>query len=95
MNTPDKQSGNKRAHAFGNWVIRWRWPVIVATLLIVLAAGSGVTKLTFRDDYRAFFSEDNPQLTAFEVMEDIYTKNDNILFVLAPADGDADRKSVV
>ena len=89
MNTPDKQSGNKSAHAFGNWVIRWRWPVIVATLLIVLAAGSGVTKLTFRDDYRAFFSEDNPQLTAFEVMEDIYTKNDNILFVLAPADGDA------
>ena len=89
MKSPNNESGTKKAHAFGNWVTRWRWPVIVATLLIVMAAASGLTKLTFRDDYRAFFSEDNPQLTAFEVMEDVYTKNDNILFVLAPAAGDA------
>jgi len=88
MSTPDNQP-RSRAGAFANWVIRWRWPVIVATLLAVLAAGAGATKLTFRDDYRAFFSADNPQLTAFEAMEEIYTKNDNILFVLAPADGDA------
>ena len=89
MSTHNNESGNERASAFGTWVMRWRWPVIIATLLIVFAAGSGATKLTFRDDYRVFFSEENPQLTAFEAMENIYTKNDSILFVLAPADGDA------
>ncbi|MGD8331842.1 MAG: MMPL family transporter, partial [Acidobacteriota bacterium] len=89
MSTPDTKPGSDRAQRFGSWIIRWRWAVIFAALLITVVAGSGAAKLTFRDDYRAFFSSENPQLTAFEAMENIYTKNDNILFVLAPDDGDA------
>ena len=30
---------------------------------------------------------DNPQLTAFETLQNVYTKNDNVLFVIAPKDG--------
>ena len=73
---------------YGWWVVRWRWLVIVSTLLILGLAGSGGRFLAFTTDYRAFFSEVNPQLLAFEQLQDTYTKNDNVFFVLAPVDGE-------
>jgi uncharacterized protein len=73
--------------AFSEWVIRWRWAIIVCALLIVLAAASGTRRLVFIDNYRVFFSKENPDLQAFELVENVYTKNDNILFVIAPKDG--------
>jgi len=72
---------------YGNWVIRWRYFIILATLMLVVVAASGMRFLRFDSDYRVFFSEDNPQLVAFEELQDTYTKNDNVLFVLAPKDG--------
>ena len=73
--------------AFSRGIIRWRWLVILLTLLAVGVAGSGVRFLRFDTDYRIFFDKDNPQLLAFENLQDTYTKNDNVLFVLAPKDG--------
>ena len=58
------------------------------SLLAVFAAASGGARLSFTTNYRVFFSEDNPQLLAFEALENTYNKNDNVMFVLAPADGD-------
>ena len=72
---------------FSQWIIRWRWLVIVLTLAVVVTAGSGASKLRFDTDYRIFFSGDNPQLIAFENLQSTYTKNDNVLFVLAPKNG--------
>ncbi|MDJ0740607.1 MAG: MMPL family transporter [Gammaproteobacteria bacterium] len=63
------------------------WWAIVATVLLIAAVGSGARLITFSNDYRMFFSEDNPQLRAFEALQDTYTKNDNVLFVIAPKDG--------
>ena len=76
------------ATAYGRWVIKWRWPILGATLLLSLWAAAGASRLGFASDYRVFFSEDNPQLAAFDAVQNIYTKNDNILFVLAPANGE-------
>ena len=72
---------------YTRWVIRWRWPIVIITLLAALFVGSRAQGLFFDTNYRAFFSDENPQLTAFEALQDIYTKNDNILFVVAPTDG--------
>ena len=83
------RTANGRLVNYGLWVIRWRWPILILSLLITLVAASGVERLKFQDDYRYFFREDNPQLVAFEEVQNIYTKNDNILFVLEPADGNA------
>lgn len=74
---------------YAEWVLRWRWPVLLVSLLAVAAAGSGGRFLQFSNDYRDFFGPDNPQLAAYEALQNIYTKNDNILFVLAPEDGNA------
>ncbi len=73
---------------FVQGVIRWRWPVVLASLVLAAGVGSGAKGLFFDTNYRAFFGGDNPQLNAFEALQDIYTKNDNILFVVAPEDGE-------
>lgn len=73
--------------SFGRWVIRWRWIVILLTLMVVGLSASGARFLRFDTDYRIFFSKENPQLAAFESMQNTYSKNDNVLFVLAPASG--------
>ncbi len=73
---------------FGAWVIRWRWLIIIATLAFVALAASGGKNLIFTNDYRVFFGEDNPELLAFDNMEQTYSKNDNVMFVLAPKSGD-------
>jgi len=72
--------------SYANTVIRWRWLIILLTLLLVGLAGKGMKQLTLTSDYRAFFSEQNPQLEAFERLQNTYTKSDNILIVLAPKD---------
>jgi len=61
--------------------------VIPLTILLVFAAAFGASKLTFKSDYRVFFGEENPQLTAFEKMQATFTKNDNVVFIVAPKDG--------
>lgn len=42
--------------------------------------------LTFTNDCRIFLSDENPQVLAFEALENAYTKNDNVMFVVAPPD---------
>jgi uncharacterized protein len=78
---------NNFEQAFSNRVIQWRLPIIILCLILVALAASGGKLLTFTTNYRVFFSEDNPQLKAFESLENTYSKNDNVMFVLAPKDG--------
>ncbi|WIO74216.1 MMPL family transporter [Porticoccaceae bacterium LTM1] len=76
------------AEILASQMIRFRWLVIFAALGLVIALGSGMGKLGFSTDYRVFFSDENPELVAFETFQDTYTKNDNIAFVIKPANGD-------
>ncbi len=63
------------------------WLVIGLTLLLAVASASGARFLDFSNNYRVFFSKENPELVAFENFQATYTKNDNITFVLQPRDG--------
>ena len=69
-----------------HWVIRYRVGVLVLSVVAVILAATGMRWLTFDSDYRVYFGETNPQLRAFEQIQDTYTKYDNILFALAPKD---------
>ncbi len=73
---------------FARLILDHRWLCIVVTLALVAVAASGGRHLQFDPDYRVFFDQDNPELAAFEAMEATYTKSDNVMFVLAPRDGD-------
>lgn len=72
--------------SYARWVIKYRWFVILAAFVAVFFAASGLPRLFFSTDYRYFFSEENPELLAFEELQDTYTKNDNVLFAIEPKD---------
>ncbi|ORU94294.1 MAG: RND transporter [Cycloclasticus sp. symbiont of Bathymodiolus heckerae] len=73
---------------FSEWVIKHRLFVLVMTLVLVGLSASGLRHLGFDNDFRAFFGEDNPDLIAFNTMEDTYVKSDNVFIVIAPKQGD-------
>ncbi len=77
------------AQVYAQWIVRWRWPVILLAVLMAFGAASGGRFLAFNTDYRVFFSDDNPQLMAFEELQETYTKIDNIQFVLESLNGNA------
>ncbi len=72
---------------YPRWVLKNRFLIIFFSLIFVTLAASGGRLINFTTSYRVFFSEDNPQLLAFEALENTYVKNDNVLIVLAPDDG--------
>ena len=74
---------------FGEWVVAARWPIIAVTLVLVALAAAGSLFLEYSASYRIFFSPDNPQLLAFESLENTYGKNDNVVFMVVPGDSDA------
>ena len=85
---PKNGTFDSAVEAYGWGVIRWRWLILLVTVLLVAAAASGGRFLWFDTDYRVFFSEDNPQLKSFDELQNVYGKNDNVLFVLAPGGGE-------
>ncbi|MFC1521550.1 RND family transporter [Elusimicrobiota bacterium] len=68
----------------GNWVIRYRWPIIVSALLFAGFCANGMRYLSFNNDTRVFFSKQNPQLQALETLENTYIKTQNVFFVIEP-----------
>ena len=82
-------AGEPFAARFARRVLAARWLVILATLVIVGAASGGMALFEFSANYRIFFDDDNPQLLALEKLENTYGKNENVVFLIVPDDGDA------
>jgi len=72
---------------YAQTLLRYRWFAIVLTILATLALGSGGRFLVFTNDYRVFFGPDNPQLLAFDQLQETYTKSDNLFIMLEPKSG--------
>ncbi len=83
------QSLDNRISKYADFIIQWRWAIIALTLITVFACASGMPKLQFANNYRVFFSDNNPELNAFEEFQSTYTKTDNIMFVIKPNKGEA------
>ena len=77
------------AERYARKVLANRWLVILVTPLLVALAAAGIMLLGFSADYRIFFDDDNPQLLALEDLEDTYGKNENVVFLIVPENGDA------
>lgn len=73
---------------FSQAMVRWRWLVVTLTLAFVVLATLGAGRLSLDTNYRVFFAQGNPQLEAFDALQNTYTKTDNILFMVIPEDGD-------
>lgn len=82
-----QDGSQKKIIAFANWVIKWRWLVLGLSIATVMVIGYGAQRVGFNSDYHVFFSEDNPQLLAYDGLQNKYTKDDNVFIVLEPKDG--------
>ena len=72
----------------GAWLVQWRWPVLIGTVLFALIVGIGGQYIGFNSDYHVFFSDKNPQLQAFDALQQKYTQDDNVFIVIEPKEGE-------
>ncbi len=90
IKNPQRPSWLRRyVERHASFVLNHPWLVITLAAVMVALLGSGARHLQFANNYRVFFSGENPELLAFDEFQDTYTKNDNIMFVVQPADGEA------
>ena len=68
-------------------ILHRRWLVVVLATLVMLAITAGARFITVTNDYRVLFSEDNPQLAAFDALENTYSVSNAALIAIAPRDG--------
>lgn len=62
---------------------------LVASIVLLVAIAMGLPRLEFSNDIRVFFSPENPDLQAYEAMEQTYSKSTNVLMVVSPRDPEA------
>ncbi len=70
-----------------NAILRHRWPAVALATLLLLITGAGVRFITFTNDYRIMFGEDNPQLAAFNALENTFSTSNMALIAVAPRGG--------
>ena len=57
---------------YAEWIVRWRWPVIIVTLALGIWASLGNQFISYSGDYRQFFAPENPDLQAHDLLERTY-----------------------
>jgi len=72
-----------------DFILAYRLWVIIGVVIASIAASSGITRLTMASDYRVFFGPDNPDLKRWDDFQAVFSKNDNVFFVLQYPDGEA------
>lgn len=78
---------------FVQWIINKKWFVIPAIIGVALLAASGLQHLGVNNDYHVFFSDENPQLKAYDGLQKKFTKDDNVFVMLEPDNGKVFTKS--
>ena len=91
MSQPVSSSDN----SYGEFLLRHRFVALFILLLATFGLSSGAQFLYFDNDYRVFFGKDNPQLKAFEKVQQTYTKIDNVNFAIDPLTGSANDPAVL
>ena len=81
-----KNGANAFAKQWAAFVIKRKWVVLILSLILALGLGSK-GNMEFDGDYHVFFSKSNPELEAFDALQEKYTKDDNVILVLSPTNG--------
>ena len=68
-------------------LLRHRWLVIIFALAFMLAMAAGGRYITVSNEHRVMFGEGNPQLAAFDALEDTYAASNTALIAIAPRAG--------
>ena len=71
---------------YTDWIIQQHKWIILVSLLLVIGLSAGAKNLTSTNDFRVYFGKDNPQLAAYEALEQTYGKQDTLFFFIEPKD---------
>ena len=85
----------KQNASYGEWILKYRFLVLGLVTALTLLGAAGAQFLYFDNDYRVFFGKENPQLIAFEQIQQTYTKIDNVNFAVDPISGKANAPEVL
>jgi len=90
-----KPKTNGRAIRYAEGVLKWRWLILLVSVVLVLLLAAGGQRLSITNDSRVFFSDDNPQLLAFEALENTYSEANTVLIGIASRDGDVFQRETI
>lgn len=72
-----------------NLTLRLRYLIVFLSTILVVAVGSGLSKLQLSTNLEVFFPHDDPDLMAYDAVRDTYTRDDNIFLIFTPPEGSA------
>lgn len=82
-------SPNSASRAVGkglDGIVAHPWFSLLGCLLVIALLAAGIPRLHFSNDIWVFFSPDNPDLQAYEAMENTFSKSTSVLMVVSPRD---------
>jgi predicted RND superfamily exporter protein len=71
-----------------NTILRRPWLVLLIGFTLIAGASFGAKNLYFRGDYKVFFKADNPERLAYEELQNVFSKNENVNIIIAPKSKD-------
>ena len=69
---------------YTTFTLRHRWLVLASAVAVMLVLTAGLQFITISNDWRDLLDEDNPQLVAFDALEDTYTATHAAVIAIAP-----------
>jgi hypothetical protein len=88
MNASSYRPFDQAVVRYARWLLSHRLVVLLGVVAVLVASVMGASTLRFKDNYRVYFGADNPQLRAFEQIQNVYSKDDGFLFVVTPKSGE-------
>lgn len=85
--SPTLSRSDTSSERLATLVVKARFITLIATAAIFYLCFLGMQNIKFSTDYRIFFSHDNPHMLAFENLQETYTKDDSLLFVIESKQG--------
>ncbi|MBT5574961.1 MAG: MMPL family transporter [Alphaproteobacteria bacterium] len=86
---------SQQTDSYGECILKYRVLILSLITALTLLGAAGAQFLYFDNDYRVFFGKENPQLKAFEKIQQTYTKIDNVNFAVQPVSGKANAPEVL
>ena len=69
------------------FMLRYRWLVLASAVAVMVVLTAGLQFITASNDWRDNLDENNPQLVAFDNLEDTYSATNAAVIAVAPEGG--------
>lgn len=72
--------------AYASWILKHKIKTLLMVFLVFAVCAAGLVKTHFSNDYRVYFEKNDPNLVAFDYIQNTFTNSNNVLLVVTPQD---------